>query len=224
MPPTFIPATPSSQPRITRARFACQLIGRVVDEAGRLKVLDFGLAKTAQSTMLTKTGSTLGTAAYMSPEQCWASELTDASDQVSAVKSVMRELRVHETTMQPSAVLSRISLAKNRMESLDHDDLLENAMRRYQEHLRRAHMLDFDDLLIEAVRLFEQAPGVRQLDTLVEAKVDPGLVWQHVAVALTHLLRAQAIGRRTITKAHDLGGIGVDLEDDLATLRDLGRL
>ena len=41
--------------------------------------------------------------------------ICDASDQLSAVKSVMRELRVHETTMHPAAVLARISLAKNRM-------------------------------------------------------------------------------------------------------------
>ena len=38
--------------------------------------------------------------------------ICDASDQLSAVKSAMRELRVHETTMHPSAVLARISLAQ----------------------------------------------------------------------------------------------------------------
>ncbi|MGH9389572.1 MAG: UvrD-helicase domain-containing protein, partial [Vicinamibacteria bacterium] len=43
--------------------------------------------------------------------------ICDSSDQLSAVKSVMRELRVHETAMHPSAVLARISLAKNRMET-----------------------------------------------------------------------------------------------------------
>ncbi|MDX1429530.1 MAG: serine/threonine-protein kinase, partial [Rhodothermales bacterium] len=47
---------------------------------GEAKVLDFGLAKTTHATLLTRTGSTVGTAAYMSPEQARGDEVDHRSD------------------------------------------------------------------------------------------------------------------------------------------------
>lgn len=52
----------------------------MLDANGRVKVMDFGLAKLAESSFLTQSGATLGTAAYMSPEQVRGDELTAASD------------------------------------------------------------------------------------------------------------------------------------------------
>ena len=81
----------------------------------------------------------------------------------------MRELRVHETTMHPSAVLARISLAKNRMETPEsflesgsggRDQLVGSVWQRYREYLGRTRALDFDDLLLETVRLLREHESV----------------------------------------------------------------
>ncbi len=96
--------------------------------------------------------------------------ICDASDQLSAVKSAMRELRVHETIMHPSALMARMSLAKNRMETPEgflaagsggRDQLVGSVWQRYREFLARTRSLDFDDLLLETVRLLAEHEDVR---------------------------------------------------------------
>jgi serine/threonine-protein kinase len=55
----------------------------MLDEDGWVVVTDFGIAKVSTATNLTMTGVTVGTPAYMSPEQCMGREVTGASDQYS---------------------------------------------------------------------------------------------------------------------------------------------
>ncbi len=96
--------------------------------------------------------------------------ICDSADQLSAVKSAMRELRVYETTIKPSVLLSRISLAKNRMQTPEDylakgtdskDQLVGSVWQRYQEYLTRTKTLDFDDLLLTTVRLLQDHESVR---------------------------------------------------------------
>jgi serine/threonine protein kinase/tetratricopeptide (TPR) repeat protein len=52
----------------------------LVDKDGRARICDFGLAKLKREVMLTKTGTTVGTVAYMSPEQGQGMEVDQRSD------------------------------------------------------------------------------------------------------------------------------------------------
>ena len=52
----------------------------MITAEGTAKILDFGLAKLVGQTRLTKTGSTLGTFAYMSPEQARGEEVDHRTD------------------------------------------------------------------------------------------------------------------------------------------------
>jgi eukaryotic-like serine/threonine-protein kinase len=51
----------------------------IVGPGGRLKLTDFGIARSAGS-QITETGTAIGTAQYASPEQAWGDEVGDASD------------------------------------------------------------------------------------------------------------------------------------------------
>ena len=63
----------------------------MVTEDGLVKVMDFGLAKMKGQPALTKTGSTIGTIAYMSPEQARNEEVDHRSD-IFSFGAVLYEL------------------------------------------------------------------------------------------------------------------------------------
>jgi DNA helicase II / ATP-dependent DNA helicase PcrA len=88
----------------------------------------------------------------------------DSSDQVSAIKQVMRDLGVDDSLVQPRAALSRISHAKNMMQGPEtftsqswnpKDAQLGKIYEGYRRALAESNALDFDDLLLKTVELFE---------------------------------------------------------------------
>src|SRR5499427_2685406 len=95
----------------------------------------------------------------------------DEADQQSVVKAVMRRLGIDDKQLKPSAVLSRISWAKNHM--LDPQEMylqsadpltekIAHIFEAYRKELRIANALDFDDLLLETVRLLKSSSEVRE--------------------------------------------------------------
>ncbi len=94
----------------------------------------------------------------------------DSSDQLAAVKQILRDQQVDDSFLAPRAALSRISHAKNRMESPAamlarrssyRDDVVARVYDEYVKVLAASGALDFDDLLLKTVELFERADTVR---------------------------------------------------------------
>jgi serine/threonine protein kinase/Tol biopolymer transport system component len=68
----------------------------LITKNGVVKIVDFGLAKLSGGTKMTKTGSTLGTVAYMAPEQLQGSDV-DARADIFSVGVVLYEMVTGKT-------------------------------------------------------------------------------------------------------------------------------
>ena len=86
----------------------------LIDSDGRAKIVDFGLASVQGSERLTKTGSTLGTVGYMSPEQA-RGEDADARSDLFSFGVVLYELIAGRA---PFKAESDIATVKNIVEAV----------------------------------------------------------------------------------------------------------
>lgn len=80
----------------------------MIDRGGRVKLMDFGLAKTAASTELTHAGDVLGTPRYMPPEQLTGKPVDHRAD-VFAFGCILWELLVGKPAFEGFDVLQIIT-------------------------------------------------------------------------------------------------------------------
>jgi serine/threonine-protein kinase len=75
----------------------------IIEKSGNIRIVDFGLAKLADYTSMTDSGVTVGTIAYMSPEQATGKAVDGRSD-VFSLGIVMYELLVGRSPFQSDQV------------------------------------------------------------------------------------------------------------------------
>ena len=91
-------------------------------------------------------------------------QVYDTADQVAVMKGVLKDLGIEESERSPREILSRISHAKNRMETLEEFSsravfpaakTLARCWDEYRTRMKKLGAVDFDDLILETLRLLD---------------------------------------------------------------------
>lgn len=95
----------------------------------------------------------------------------DDSDQMGLVRDILKSKNIDDKSLQPRAILSEISSAKEKLLSPAQyadrasgffERVVADVYKSYEGLLRKSNALDFDDLLLYTVRLLEQRQEVRE--------------------------------------------------------------
>lgn len=153
----------------------------MITSKSQAKIMDFGLAKLTGRTQLTKMGATVGTVAYMSPEQA-RSEAVDHHTDIWSFGVVFYEMLAGQLPFQsqyeqalvycilnetPKAVSTLRAEVSPELEAIVAKCLEKEAPKRYQ---------DANDLLADLYRLKGTAPPAEVTWKLIRKKVRPFLL------------------------------------------------
>ncbi|MED3662481.1 DNA helicase PcrA [Ureibacillus terrenus] len=97
--------------------------------------------------------------------------ILDASDQLTAIKNVFKQLNIDTKQYDPRSVLAAISSAKNECITAEQykknispfspfEKIVADVYEAYEKILRKNQSLDFDDLILMTITLFERVPDV----------------------------------------------------------------
>jgi eukaryotic-like serine/threonine-protein kinase len=144
----------------------------LITDQGRIKITDFGLARLLQDTRLTRTGTTMGTLAYISPEQVLGGEVDQRCD-VWSLGVMFHQLLTGQLPLQADSEASLLYLIAHG-DPLSGEDLLPDHPRDLQQVI--SGMLARDP--VERISDMETLLGI--LRSLTEQETRP-LAQQTVA-------------------------------------------
>jgi len=95
--------------------------------------------------------------------------ILDTTDQLSVIKTVLKEKNLDPKKYDPRSILGTISSAKNELLTPDefdktasshYEQVVSDVYKEYQRKLRKNQSLDFDDLIMTTIQLFQRVPEV----------------------------------------------------------------
>lgn len=156
----------------------------LITKSGVAKIVDFGLAKLSGASKLTKTGSTLGTVAYMSPEQLQGSDVDVRAD-IFSLGVVLYEMLTGKTPFRGDHEAALMySILNEEPAPLQHyiadvPSELIHVLSRALEKSPADRYKTMDDLLIDLRRLRRETSKVSMPTFKQIAR--HGFTWKHAA-------------------------------------------
>ncbi|MDQ0492748.1 MULTISPECIES: DNA helicase PcrA [Paenibacillus] len=95
--------------------------------------------------------------------------ILDSTDQLSVIRSCMKDLNIDTKKFEPKAVQSMMSTAKNELVTPEmyerkigdyFEGIVAKVYTKYQQRLKSNNSLDFDDLIMATIQLFKEVPEV----------------------------------------------------------------
>ncbi len=135
----------------------------------------------------------------------------DDGDQLSLVREILKQKNLDEKSIQPRAILSEISRAKEKLQTPEmyereatgfFERIVASIYPTYNSLLKKSNALDFDDILMLAVKLLEQRPSVleRYQERFLHVLIDE---YQDVNFSQYRLASLLAARHRNITIVGD---------------------
>ncbi|MBM7704250.1 DNA helicase PcrA [Metabacillus iocasae] len=95
--------------------------------------------------------------------------ILDTTDQLSVLKSILKDKNIDPKKYDPRSLLGTISSAKNELQNAEdfaktagghYEDVVSDVYKEYEKRLKKNQALDFDDLIMSTILLFKRVPEV----------------------------------------------------------------